>query len=141
MHASRCLTAEAVVVAARANGCIDLEFQPAAGCAGCAGTCLWKRLQSTRIERLHAPGVFRTGTRVSVSLPERRVLLASLLVHGLPLAAILLGAGAGAALIGTDLGTLVGAVLGIGIALVSCRPLGRRLERATLARLEIGPGI
>jgi hypothetical protein len=77
MHASRCLTAEAVVVAARANGCIDLEFQPAAGCAGCAGTCLWKRLQSTRIERLHAPGVFRTGTRVSVSLPERRVLLAS----------------------------------------------------------------
>jgi positive regulator of sigma E activity len=68
------------------------------------------------------------------------VLLASLLVYGLPLAAILCGAGAGAALIGNDSGTLAGALFGLGIALASFRPLSRRLERATLARLEISAG-
>jgi positive regulator of sigma E activity len=132
-----CLTAEAVVIAARANGRIDLEFVPAAGCAGCAGTCLWRRLQATRIEHLDAGGGFRPGARVSVALPERRVLLASLVVYGLPLIALLLGAAAGAAAFGTDLAVLAGAVAGVALALVASRPLGRRLERATLQRLEI----
>jgi len=139
MRASDCLTAEAVVVAARDNGSVDLEFQPAAGCAGCAGTCLWRRLQATRLERLRAVGHFDLGERVIVSLPERRVLMASMIVFGLPLAALLLGGATGAAWSGTDFGTLAGALAGLGLAIAASRPLGRRLERATLTRLLISP--
>lgn len=133
------MTAEAVVVAARANGTVDLEFAPAPACAGCAGTCLFKRLQSTRLEWLATDGTLAPGMQVSVALPERRVLLTSLLVHGMPLAAILLGAAAGAALTGSDAGTLVGAVLALAVTVGSLRPLGRRLEQKTLAHLVITP--
>lgn len=132
------MIADAVVVAARAGGFVDLEFMPKL-CAGCAGTCLWKRLQSTRLERLRTTGDFAPGTEVTVTLSERRVLAASLLLHGLPLAAILVGAAAGAALGRSDAATLAGAVAGIGIALALAKSLGRRLERATLARLVIAP--
>lgn len=140
MRASECLTAEAVVVAVRDNGLVDLEFQPAAGCAGCAGTCLWKKLQASRIENVSASSSVALGTHVSVALPERRVLQVSMLLHGLPLAAILLGAGAGAALVGSDTGTLSGALAGLIVAVAGFRPLAHRLERATLARLDIKPG-
>jgi len=139
MRDSHCLTADAVVIAARADGRVDLEFQPAIGCSACAGTCLWKRLQSTRIECLQSRGEFAPGTPVSVSLPERRVLAASVLVYGLPLAAIVVGAATGAAAVGGDIATLVGAAAGLGVAALAFRPLGRRLERATLTRLEISP--
>jgi positive regulator of sigma E activity len=138
MRDSHCLTADAVVTAAHADGCVDLEFQPAVGCAACAGTCLWKRLQSTRIESLQSSREFTPGTRVSVSLPERRVLAASVLVYGLPLAAIVVGAATGAA-VGGDLATLAGSAAGLGVSALAFRPLGRRLERATLTRLTITP--
>jgi positive regulator of sigma E activity len=77
---------------------------------------------------------------VQVALPERRVLHVSLLLHGLPLAAILLGAATGAALVGSDTGTLAGALVGLVVAVAGFRPLAHRLERATLARLDITPG-
>ena len=140
MRASECLTAEAVIVAVRDNGSVDLEFTPAAGCAGCAGTCLWKRLQASRIEKISARGDVTVGSRVEVGLPERRVLQMSMLLHGLPLAAILLGASAGAALSGADSGTLAGALAGLVVAVAAFRPLARRLERATLAHLDIKSG-
>jgi sigma-E factor negative regulatory protein RseC len=132
------MTADAVVVAARAGGRVDLEFTPKL-CAGCAGTCLWKRLQATRLERLSTVGEFAPGTEVSVTLPERRVLAASLLLHGLPLAAILVGAALGAAFGHSDAATLTGAVAGIAVAVAAAKPLGQRLERSTLARLVIAP--
>jgi positive regulator of sigma E activity len=132
------MTADAVVVAARADGRIDLEFQ-AKPCSGCAGTCLWRRLQATRIELMRAGKALAPGTEVTVALPESRVLLASLLLHGMPLAAILAGAAAGAALTASDTGTLLGAVTGLAIAFLMFRRLGRRLERATLSQLQILP--
>jgi positive regulator of sigma E activity len=132
------MTADAVVVAARADGYVDLEFSPSRQCAACAGTCLWKRLQSARLERL-AVGNLVPGTEVTVALSERSVLRASILLHGLPLAAILIGAAAGAAASGSDFGTMIGAVCGLTIAIAGFKGLSRRLEQATLADLVVTP--
>ena len=89
------MTASAVVVAARSDGRVDLEFAPARSCAGCAGTCLWKRLQNARIDRLPVAAALEPGTEVSVAIPARRLLVASALLYGLPLVAILAGAATG----------------------------------------------
>ncbi len=132
------MTADAVVVAARAGGRVELEFRPRL-CAGCAGTCLWKRLESTRLEHVDASGSLAPGTAVSVSLPQRRVLAASALLHGLPLAAILAGAALGAALGQSDGATLIGALAGIAAAVAAARALRDRLERTTLERLVVTP--
>lgn len=132
------MTADAVVVAARPDGVRDLEFQQRP-CAACAGTCLWRRLRATRLERLPAIQQLSPGTAVTVALPERSVLIASILLHGLPLAAILLGAAAGAAATATDSGTLLGALAGLAGTLAVFKPLCRRLERYTLAQLAVVP--
>ena len=58
------LTADAVVLAARPDGSVDLEFAPFAGCAGCAGPCLWKRLQAARLDRLPIAQRLEPGTEV-----------------------------------------------------------------------------
>jgi positive regulator of sigma E activity len=133
------LTAEAVVLAARPDGSVDLEFAPSAGCAGCAGACLWKRLQAARLERLRPPFALAPGTAVTVELPAERLLGVSMLLHGLPLAAILVGAAAGSLIAGSDLGTLAGVALALAAVSVATRRLRGRLEAATLARLIVTP--
>jgi positive regulator of sigma E activity len=133
------MTADAVVVAARTEGCVDLEFAPTAPCASCAGTCLWKRAQASRLERLANVDGLAPGTEVTVALHERWVLLASLLLHGIPLLAILLGSALGSLLVGGDAGTFAGAAVAVLVVIAAFGRLRRRLERATLARLEIRP--
>ncbi len=131
------MTADAVVVAAAADGCVDLEFAPRAECGACAGTCLWKRLSAARLERIAATAALRPGVAVTVSLSERQLLHASLLVHGMPLVAILIGAAAGAGFTGTDAGTLAGAAIAfLGVAALFGR-WRKRIERATLDSLVI----
>lgn len=76
---------------------------------------------------------------VSVALPGRRVLFASVLVHGLPLLAILAGAAAGAWSTGTDAGTLIGALLAIAIVVTGFGFWRRRIELATLSSLVVTP--
>jgi len=132
------MTADAVVVAAHADGRVDLEFRPSGQCAACAGTCLWKRLGAARLELAAGRGL-APGTEVVVGLPERRLLEASMLLHGMPLAAILAGAGLGAAATGSDTGTLIGALAGLALGIAGFRRLGRRLEKTTLAHLVVTP--
>lgn len=131
------INADAVVVAARADGTVDLEFAPRATCGACAGTCLWKRLASSRLEGLYASEGLVPGMAVSVSLPDRQLLAGALLTYGLPLAAILAGAAAGAAIGGSDLGTLAGALLALVLAIAGAGRLRRRLERSLLAGLIV----
>ena len=134
------LTADAVVVGVRPDSCVDLEFEPMAACAGCAGTCMWKRLQSQQLSGLPVRGSFRPGDRVTVSLTGERLLLASAVVHGLPLAAIVAGAVLGTLATGTDLGTLAGVAVGIVCALAIFRPARHRIERAMLTGLIVRAG-
>jgi positive regulator of sigma E activity len=133
------LTADAVVVSARADGLIDLEFSPSPKCGACAGTCLWKRLQAARLDRLRVSGRLEPGTPVSVAMPGRQVLLASILLYGAPLFAILVGAVFGAIVSENDSGTLLGAVVALGIVIVGFGALRRRLEQAALASLIVKP--
>jgi positive regulator of sigma E activity len=133
------LTADAVVVAARADGTVDLEFAPRKGCDGCAGTCLWKRLSAMRLQQLAVDLELAPGTAVSVTIPERPVLHGALATYGIPLCSILLGAAAGAAVSGSDLGTLLGALLALALVMGVFRHFRPRLERALLAGLIVRP--
>jgi positive regulator of sigma E activity len=133
------LTADAVVVSARPDGLVDLEFSPGRQCGACAGTCLWKRLQSARLDRLAVSRRFEPGTEVTVALPGRQVMLASIVLHGAPLFAILAGAVVGTLVAGTDLGTLIGSVLALSFVILGFGLLRRRLEEATLASLVVTP--
>lgn len=133
------MTAEAVVLATRADGRVDLEFSSAKACAGCAGTCLWKRLQAARLDRLPVSTALEPGARVTVSLPGQRVLLASILMYGAPLAAILAGAAIGSWGTGTDLGTLAGAGIALAIVVLSFGFWRQRLEMSTLKNLVVTP--
>ncbi|HEX6996464.1 MAG TPA: SoxR reducing system RseC family protein [Gammaproteobacteria bacterium] len=130
----RCLAADAIVRSVDADGYVELEFDPASRCAGCAGLCAWMQSVAAgeRIRLQAAVGV-EPGTRVRVSLPADHVLSSALLLFGLPLAALLAGGAGGALLVGSDAATLVGALLGLAAAVCTTRGLRRRAERATLA--------
>ena len=128
-----------MVVSARPDGLVDLEFSQARQCAACAGTCLWKRLQAARLDRLAVSRRLEPGTEVTVALPGRQVLLASILLHGAPLFAILAGAVVGSLVVGTDFGTLLGSVLALGLVVAGFGMFRRRLEDATLASLVVTP--
>jgi positive regulator of sigma E activity len=133
------LTADAVVVASRPDGTVDLEFAPHRGCQGCRGTCLWKRLAAMRLNRLSVDRPFAPGSAVSVTIPAEPVLFGALATYGIPLASILAGAAAGAALSGSDLGSLIGVVAALLLVIASFRLFRPRLERAVLASLRVLP--
>jgi sigma-E factor negative regulatory protein RseC len=94
-----------------------------------------------RGEKLVVPAVgeLKPGDRVLVALPERYVLRGALLLHGVPLAALLFGALAGSALGGSDVAAVVGAVLGVAVALAATPRLRARLERAVTRSLDVRP--
>lgn len=131
------MSARAVVRAAHGDGYVDLEFEPAPGCAGCSGVCLWRRLRATQLARVPAGGALPAGTTVSVTLAEREILRGAVVAHGLPWLALLVGAAFGAGLVGSDLAVLAGAALGLAAAAVFMPGIRRRVERATLAGLRI----
>jgi len=133
------LTADAIVVAARPDGSVDLEFAPRKGCEGCRGACLWKRLAAMRLDGLAVDRAFSPGSEVSVAIPAEPLLQGALATYGIPLAAILIGAAAGAAVSGRDLGTLAGALLALALVFAGFRLFRPRLERALLASLTITP--
>ena len=82
------MTAEATVTRVSANGRVEVEFGPPARCRGCEGTCLWRRLPGAA-PHFDTPLALAVGEPVLVALPDRYLLLGALLVHGLPLAALL----------------------------------------------------
>ena len=77
------------------------------------------------------------GERVVVALPDRYLFLASLLAHGLPLAALLAGSVLGFASTGSDTGAVIGAVVGVAAALLAAPMLRTKLERSLLRRVEL----
>lgn len=74
---------------------------------------------------------------MTLTLPDRLLLLGALLVYGVPLAALLAGAAAAAVLFQSDLAAAAGAGAGLIAALAATSFLRRRLERAMLRRLDI----
>ena len=116
---------------------VTVELSPPPRCEGCAGACLWYRIQPRAELTLAASGTIPLGTTVAVTLPDRYVIAAAVLVYGWPLAALLAGAAVAAAAFGTDLAAAAGAASALLAALLMAVPLRRRLERATLRRLAV----
>ena len=79
------------------------------------------------------------GERVVVAMPDRYLLLVSLLVYGLPLAGLLAGALLGLAALGSDLGAAAGAAGGAASVLLAAPAFRARFERATLRRMHLLP--
>ena len=86
---------------------------------------------------LAADGTIPVGAAVSVTLPDRYVLVGAVVVYGLPLGGLLAGGVAVGAFFGSDLAAAAGAAAGAIVALLAASPLRRRLERATLQRLAV----
>ena len=116
---------------------VTVELEPPARCEGCSGACLWYRVSPHGELTLAASGTIPVGTTVAVTLPDRYVLAAAVLVYGWPLAALLAGGAAAAAAFGSDLAAAAGAGTALVAALLAASPLRRRLERAALRHLAV----
>jgi positive regulator of sigma E activity len=116
---------------------VTVELTPPPRCEGCSGACLWYRVSARSELTLAASGTIPVGTTVAVTLPDRYVLAAAVLVYGWPLAALLAGGAAAAAMFGSDLAAATGAVATLAAALLAASPLRRRLERAALRHLAV----
>ena len=132
-----CLTVEAEVAGIESDGHLQLQVSPGSMCAGCSGSCIWKRAERLRFYPTDGPSPIRKGSRVVVTLPARVILRGSLMLHGLPLGLILLGALAGTAVSATDMGAVIGTVLGLATSLSIVSNRRTVLERKTLSELSI----
>jgi positive regulator of sigma E activity len=132
------MTAHGVVVGADPEAGVEVRLEEPR-CQGCQGVCFWRQPRQPALFRLHCEGRFRVGQPVRVALPASYVLFGSLLVHGLPWSALLLGGSFGWSVSGSDLGCLLGASSGMLAALGLLPRFQRRLERAALANLELLP--
>ena len=92
-----------------------------------------------RISELRIDPTCPPGTPVSVAVSDRVMLVSALAAYGVPLVSILAGAAVGAALTGSDLGTLVGIVLALAVVIAGFSRFRRRLEQSLLASLVIRP--
>ncbi|HEY8521241.1 MAG TPA: SoxR reducing system RseC family protein [Gammaproteobacteria bacterium] len=124
------------MVAAARDGVVELELDERARCEGCRGACLWGRPGGSRA-RLRTELALGVGDRVLVSMPHRYLLLAALLLHGLPLAGLLGGAVAGLAVTGGDGGAVAGAAAGVALVVVGARRAARRVEALALRHLTL----
>jgi positive regulator of sigma E activity len=86
---------------------------------------------------LKAAATLPVGATVTVTLPERYLLLGAALVYGVPLAALLFGASVAALLFDSDLAAAAGAGVALIGALLAASLVRPRLEQATLRRLAV----
>ena len=76
---------------------------------------------------------------MTVTLPDRYLLLGASLVYGMPLVALLAGGVVGSALLDSDLGAAGGAGVALALAVLVASTLRRRLERNTVRKLAVRP--
>jgi positive regulator of sigma E activity len=137
---SSCLTAAGTVVRVADHGRFEVELAAPLRCRACSGACAWRVSDAADRQIFASSHCFAVGDAIVVRLPERYLLLGSLLLYGMPLAALIFGAAAGAAVAGSDIGAALGAVATTAAAWLATPRLRRRLEELTLRRLELDPG-
>lgn len=105
--------AEGIVITQEA-GLARVKVQRSGGCGrcheegGCGNSAESRCDEFVVLDALDA----RPGDRVRIEIPEGVALRAALLAYGLPLAGVLIGAGLGYVLYGSDLAGVAGAVAG-----------------------------
>lgn len=132
-----CLSVEAEVTGITDDGHIDLRIVRGTGCESCSGLCQWQRAGMLRLRPDARSEMMRDGTRVLVTLPADIALRSALLLHGVPLGGLLAGAALGTLVVAGDLGSLVGAVLGLAAGLAAAAALRGALERRAARELGI----
>jgi positive regulator of sigma E activity len=120
-------------------GFVDVELEPPARCEGCNGACLWYRVPRHEHLTLAADVALPVGAVVTVTLPDRYLLLGASLVYGVPLVALLAGGALGSVLSGSDLGAAGGAGAALALAILAAPLLRRRLEQNTVRKLTVRP--
>jgi positive regulator of sigma E activity len=133
-----CLSAEAVVTRAATLDRVELELQAPTDCGTCRGACMWRGAEP-RTVLVHAPSPLQVGARVRVSLPASYLLRAALLVHGLPWAALLVGALIGAGVAQSDWGCLVGLLAGLLFSVMAVPRMQHKLALGLATHLDIRP--
>ena len=84
-----------------------------------------------------ADSAIPVGSTVTVTLPDRYLLLGASLVYGVPLVALLAGAALGSVLLRSDIGAAATGTLALVGALLAAPALRRRLEEATVRGLAV----
>lgn len=118
-------------------GITRIRLEPAPACSGCGsrGTCASGASEPKVVEmRLRASAV--PGTRVTLTLPESSVALASLLGYLLPAVGLLLGAVVASRFFAGDLAAVLGAAAGLAAGL-----LGVRLISGNFSHRYLTPGV
>jgi positive regulator of sigma E activity len=139
MSSVELVSTRARVFAVHPDALVDVELIKAARCKGCEGSCTWFNTTDLGTLKLRAANTLTVGQSVQVMLPARYILFAAALLHGLPLAALLLGALTGAFAGGTDLSCLAGAAAGFVAALLLTPTWHRCLEVATSKQFRVAP--
>jgi positive regulator of sigma E activity len=132
------MSVEATVCSRTPDGTVELEFSQS-HCAGCAGSCTWRRALDAHRARFRCGLSLCEGDVVRVSLPANHLLMSAMLLHGLPLVALLAGAAVGAWVGQSDLGSLIGAMAGLVLVLVATPRLRRRMEKLTVEQVRLDP--
>ncbi len=132
-----CSRVEAEVVGVESGGFLRLQVSPRSACVGCSGLCLWQRRGELRICCESAAAQVVEGSRVAVRIPSELIVQSSLMLYGLPLALLLLGALAGSLVLESDAGSLIGAIAGLVVAYGTFGSLRVKLERKALRELKI----
>jgi positive regulator of sigma E activity len=116
---------------------LAVEFAAPPRCKGCGGACLWYRVPPSERLALAPHIAIPVGATVTVTLPDRYLLLGAALVYGLPLAALLFGAAVAAAVFDSDLAAAAGAGVALLGAWLAASVLRRPIEQATLRHLAV----
>ena len=103
-------------VAIETSGCKRCSHGSACGISRVAGAS-----QSITVLTVDAPAHLRVGELVTVRLPESRITLGALFGYLFPALALLVGAGLGAGMEGSDGATALGAMAGFVAALTLAR--------------------
>ena len=111
---------EGKVVAVR-RGRVEVCFDPDDRCAACQGCAGGKKPQTVSLR-----GAACEGDRVTVSFPEKGMLLSALLGYGLPLAGLIAGLALGAALTDAEWQWALYALAGTALLTLPARLLDRR---------------
>ena len=123
------MTADARVERVHPDRTVELSVVEPPRCKGCEGTCMW-RLSPASTLRVRGDGRLRPGQLVTISLKRKHFLHGALLLHGLPWAGLVAGAGLGTLVAGGDIAVLIGAVTGLAVGLLATRTIvSRGLER------------
>lgn len=111
------------------GGLARIRLEPAPACSGCGsrGTC-GSAAGKPQIVVLHLPEPSIPGARVTLTLPESSVALASLLGYLMPAVGLLLGAVIAAGLFSGDLPAVLGAAGGLVAGLFGVRLMSGRFS-------------